>query len=962
MNQTLQALIESARGRFEGTAIVCENRRVGYAELDRVTDRIAAALARRGIGPGCFAGICMRRTERLIEAIWGVIKSGAAFVPIGAHTPTARVEAILEAVDPAIVIDEEIFNALLAEPAAEETLPARARLEDPGMVLFTSGSTGRPKGVCHSQSSTALLFEQFPDQLTAAGIVPAPFDAVIARLQTEYVVSCHYEYPPALLNGRTLVLLTESEQDSPPALCRAMNAHPRFALSMIPSQLTVCMENADFIKALSGAACVLCYAEPIGEGLRAKLEAALSPEASLITLYGQTEVFGIGWQDVRRDPPGMALSPWVSVMLSGDGEICVHSPTMFTGYLLGDVEANAAQFDVKNTLIDGTRCVRTGDVGRLDENGRLRLSGRLDRMVKLHGQRVELAEIEQQLLKVDGVVKASAVLRGKDRTKQTLVAFYEQAPGVNLSPDDLRRNLLDHLPAFMVPAALIPLEAIPTNANGKLDYPRLTRMAEELGGQAEAPVGDDRRTPEEALVIACAADVLNLPEADISPSMSLIALGMDSLSALGLIGLLDERGYALTIHTFLSAGSIRELAAELQRRVAVPTAPEKRVSAVCPVTDLQDYWIRNPYRVFTAFTANIALTEAEFKRRVERLTDRHPALRSAFFADGEAWRTRVLARKDAAWEYHDLRGRSTDPRAVLRAAIGRLSGALSPDALLFAGAWRIGESETAFLLGSDHRAVDGMSEKLLIADLLSSEPVGARDGYIDWLEAIQSPEALDAAEDFWRDYLSGAAPAFLPPAQRGGSSSVRALSIELNAAQTARLVSRCKAEGVTLPAMVVYQYGAALSALTGEPDLCFYAGGSGRSMPMKGLDRTVGCLTQIIPVRWRWGMSPKAFMEGYLDADRYSYLPARRIFRAAMNLPAPPPLAPFINSLIFPKVGAQDWTPLFDVDYRRIPVGNFLWLDGGALNLAFHFDAGLWNAAFAEALVRTLEGNLNVEG
>lgn len=974
---TVQALLRSRRGLYRGTAIECDGRSVTYPEFELVTEGIASALAADGIRPGDYVAVRMTRSERMIEALFGVLLSGAALVPVNPDIPDERFDAIRTACDIRVTIDDAAFEAFLNASARGAVSPLKAMPEDPAVVLFTSGSTGTPKGVCQSQRSFAYLFDQFPYRVPPIGVHPAEYSAVIGHLQPGFIVAYHYEYPSALLNGKKLLLLNETERTSVAAFSDALERNDRCLLAIMPTQLAVFMENERFRAALSrGASALQFFTEPVSDALRNRIATTVPKNVTAISLYGQTETFGIGWRDIYDPEDGMVLSTDVRLrMLRENGteadpgeraEICVHSPTLFSCYLMAgtgkDGQAlSEAQLRAKTILLDGERFVRTGDLGRLTPSGRIQLLGRNDRMVKLHGQRIELAEVEACLMRREDVPRAVAVLC-EEGGPPFLAAFYEGARA--LDPDALRRYLLKFLPPYSVPSLLIHMEALPNGQNGKPETRQLVAIAARKRQEllSASVVGSGEGTDREKLILASVVDALNLSPQSMSPTTNLISLGIDSLSALMVIAKLNERGWSISIHDFFTAPTPRELATHLMKKGKQSVDRESTVSAVWPVTDMQDWWNRYPYRVVKAYTTSIPLTEAQLRTRLERAVRRHPALRSAFFNTDGAYYTRVLARKPANMAFFDLRGLPSDPKARIASDMVRLRNA-QDGALLTVWAYRINEAETALIMAGDHRVSDGMTERLLLGEMLSDSPMDGQDSYISYLEYIHDAERLEEAKAFWKEYLSGTTPAFPVPARTSGvPSQTRTFSVRIDPERTTRLAEKCRREDVTLSSMVVYQYGATLSELLDAEDICFYTCVSGRCVPVEGIDHTVGCITEVVPVRYRRDQTPLDFMKGCLDADRHSFLPRRQIFEAAFGWRQVLAIAPYINSLIFPDIGEVPYAPLFELDYGMVPVGNFLWMSEGALHLALHFDAALWDMDFAARLARGMEARLKDEG
>ena len=989
---TIQQLLLDRRGRFAGTAIVCERREVSYAAFDDVTDHLAFALQGRGIGPGSFVALRMPRSEKMVEAAFGILKSGAALIPMNADIPEERAGSLCRACEVSLIMDEACFGGLLSSRLDGHHNLAGLRLAretDPAMVIATSGTTGCPKGVCQSQRSVRFLMEQFPSGLGDIGIVPRDYEAVLGHLQQGFIVAWHYDLSIALLNGRKLLLLTENEQLSIPAFCQAMESVESCFLGMLPSQLNLFLEDARFCRLAAKVTCLQVFSEPVNDSLMQKILRVFPDDTTLTNLYGQSEIAGMGWHDLRDGSPGFLVSPGVTLrILDSDGQevppgelgqLCAHAPTLFDRYYIEgndgpDSEESLRQFAVKNIEVDGERFVKTGDLGLKTADGRFLLRGRSDRMVKFHGQRIELAEIEKVLLDCPGIQAAAALLARARDGRQVLAGFYVPGGSEAPSPHDLWRYLHSRLNAFMIPGLLQALEALPTGSNGKIDYRALEQLAleavEQAGGTTDAePLV---LSPEEKLLRRFAADIMKLPEAQVSLERSFLSQGMDSLSAVLLISALADAGYSLTLLDFLNAPSARELAKRLQKN-ETEVRTDSKTSPIYPATDMQERWIRKQFQISRAWKIPFGMEEADLRAYAERMLRRHPALRAAFFQDGEWYKTKVLAAKKADCDYRDLRGLAPAERfQAVKTCLDSLFGCPRPENLFFPTALRVGEDETVVILTLSHCGVDAMSEQILLSELLDAEtPPRGTDAFLAWLKACNAPEYREHARAFWKDYLRGASPASIPAPEIGSPRTgtlksfgpagpsvlypspkpVNAYNICLTEAQTAALEQRCREEEYTVSAVVMYAYGEALSKLLNRENIFFECVFSGRTVPVGGMQDTVGCLVNTLPACYRRGETIREFLQGILQADLYSALPLRDILQAAFGTAQRPAMAPEIDSLLMPtREGTDRAEPIFALDYARMPEGSFLWKADGCLHLTLRFPAVEYDKGFTDAL------------
>ena len=574
--KTIQSIALSKTGAFSGVAIKTRDRSMTYPEFDRETDRFASGLIKRSIGPGNAVILHMRRSIEMVVAMFGIIKSGAAFVPVVWDFPAKRLDEVKKSSNAVLEVTDEVYSGIMRGEPYEDVklLPVNAEEGDPAVILYTSGSTGIPKGVMQSQGSAGFLFTQYPYKLSEAGISGIEFDDVLARLNHGYVVAYHFEYPIAILNGKRLLLLSEEEQNSISDTCRFLEGSKACSVAILPSQLNMYLEDEEFVRALRNVSCLCFFAEPLSEALKKRLLELTEYKGAMISVYGQTEVFGIGWQDFRSGG-GMKASPGVHICTTDEdgnilkrgekGELVVISPGFFTEYLLGDDEQSRQEYDKKNITIDGKRYVRTGDIGTVTENKEIELYGRNDRMVKYHGQRVELAEIEEVMNNCTGIRNSCALIVTDDNQTDVLVAYYEGNHDEDADIAAIRTNMAQSLPPFMIPQYFIRLEEFPHNTNGKIDYTTLRNMPLNCKIPQDTETRPDRAPNEkEEMLLRLCSKLLKTDIKDLSVTSNLMAMGMDSLKAVMLINSLSKEGFSITIEDFVSSADIHELSGKLK--------------------------------------------------------------------------------------------------------------------------------------------------------------------------------------------------------------------------------------------------------------------------------------------------------------------------------------------------------------------------------------------------------------
>ncbi|MFE1251023.1 amino acid adenylation domain-containing protein [Streptomyces sp. NPDC058766] len=533
---------EQVRRTPEATALVASDERLSYAELDRRVELLAAQLAHRGAGPDRVVAVALPRSVELVVAILAVVRAGAAYLPVDLDHPAGRIAAMVEDAGPILVLtDSENAGALpgptpkllLDEPVA----PVSARPEQPlpahsAYVIFTSGSTGRPKGVVvpHAAVVNRLLWMQSEYRLTAA-------DRVLQKTPAGFDVSV-WEFFWPLISGAALVLAKPGGHRDAAYLAELIQRESVTVTHFVPSMLQA------FLREPAAARCTgLRRIISSGEALTAETRRELFDtlgSCELHNLYGPTEAaVDVTFRQCRRSdeestvPIGRPLANVAAYVLDAGlrpvppgvvGELYLGGVQLARGYT-GRPALTAERF-VACPFSAGERMYRTGDLARWTADGELEYVGRADAQVKIRGFRVEPGEIEAVLAGHPAVAQAAVVLREDRPGDQRLVAYaVPREPG--LTDRELRRFASRSLPDYMVPAAVVLVEAMPTTMNGKLD-----RAALPEPDRAPHAVREPR-SPREEILCELFAEVLGLPRVGIDDHF--FDLGGHSLLALRLL-------------------------------------------------------------------------------------------------------------------------------------------------------------------------------------------------------------------------------------------------------------------------------------------------------------------------------------------------------------------------------------------------------------------------------------------
>ncbi|MEU2773643.1 amino acid adenylation domain-containing protein [Streptomyces sp. NPDC007162] len=597
-DDTVPALFAGqAARRGDATAVICGTDRLSYRDLDRRSARMARLLAERGVREGDFVGLATRRSAATAVALLAVLRAGAAYVPLDPVYPRERLAFMVQDAAPTLVISETSAVASLpADPGAPPVLllddpRVTALLEAPGddtfasavtadhtaYVIYTSGSTGRPKGVAVTHRNIANLVAW------AADAFGDGLRRVLAATSLSFDVSVFEIFGP-LLNGGSIEIVRDLLEVG------ERGGWQGTLVSGVPSVLDRLI--ADGAPDLRADHLVLA-GEALTPQVADRLRAAV-PGARLVNAYGPTETtvyasasatHGGADRTPETPPIGSPLrntrlyvldDRMRPVPVSVPGELYIAGAGVTRGYLHRP-DLTEARFVPDPFGEPGARMYRSGDIVLRRPDGQLQYVGRADDQVKLRGFRVELSEVEAVLGEQPEVAQAVVVVHEDGQGERRLVGYVTAAPGTAPAPDRLRAALARLLPEYMVPAAVVPLDALPLSPAGKLDRGRLP--APGFGARAGRPPG----TEDEIALAALFAESLGLPE--VSATDSFFDLGGHSLLAVRLVRRICARlGTELTVRDLFETPTVQGLA---QRLRPDPAAPAGTPGAKTPADDFR---------------------------------------------------------------------------------------------------------------------------------------------------------------------------------------------------------------------------------------------------------------------------------------------------------------------------------------------------------------------------------------
>lgn len=577
-------IAEQAARTPSATAVVFRNDHLTYDELDRRSNRFAHLLRARGIGRTDLVAVQLDRRLDFIAVLVGILKAGAAYVPIDARSPAARRDFILAQTKAKLLIStaDLVYSAPIAgldidsddtwRPFSDEPARAPAHPEDLLYVLYTSGSTGEPKGVAVQHDSICnLLTWMVGEYGRSVG------DRLFQRTPYTFDASVWEIFLP-LTTGGTVVLAEPGQQFDPAYVVDAVARLGITTLQVVPSFLRHLLDEPGL------ASCrtlrhVFCGGEPLTPELRDRFLSSHS--IPLHNLYGPTEAsvqvmtHTCSPIDPRDHVPiGRPIANVTARVLDpagrpvgagGAGELYLGGVAVARGYL-GDPQRTAESFVELPEPHGGggSRFYRTGDTVRQHQDGAFEFLGRTDEQVKVHGYRIELGEIEAQLLLFPGVRAAAVVPERSERSGGTRLVAYLEASGTVHLP-----KLLDHLatslPEYMIPTQVKLVDRFPLSAHGKLDKTALPKVHARSLTQSSNHAA--AKTDVEAKLVAIWSRILGVA---VGVDDDFFELGGDSMAGLMAVNDAKKLGIDLRPADLSILRRISAIAAHRGASVAVP--------------------------------------------------------------------------------------------------------------------------------------------------------------------------------------------------------------------------------------------------------------------------------------------------------------------------------------------------------------------------------------------------------
>lgn len=975
---------------------------VTYDEMHTRANRLARHLISLEVQPDDLVCVCMDKSIDLYVAILAVLKAGAGYLPLLPDTPKDRMRSILDQTSPTVFLCDDNFpsggRSVVKSKLVDLTATDLSKNSGNNLALpyngshaaysiFTSGSTGTPKGLVVTQDN--LL-----GNLSAlANIYPVEAGSRLLQACSQAFDVSVFEIFFAFFTGMPLCFARKDE------LFQDIESGIR-CLEITHLSLTPTVASLVDPKKVSSVRFLVTAGEPMTEFVHRRwagngLHQGYGPSetTNICTVNAQMPSSDIISNIGPAFPNTSAFvidpnKPFQILPLGAVGEFAFGGEQVFRGYI-GRDELNAEK--IISHPVYG-RIYRSGDIGRMLPGGTMLISGRLDDQVKVRGNRIELGEINANMLSHVGVEDCTTMVLGKDSTTQIIATFWLPAsnstegfeviaPTKQLEQQvvELYQKLEDSLPPYMIPTMLIPVTTLPRTTQGKLDRRQLESAASTLEddmkhayfrstGQASDDDGE-WSTLERELAAALQA-VVNLPFADLHRNTSFFALGLNSINAIAFAKAIDRRlGEKLSVGTILRNASI----ARLSSLIMSCASPSEKAStdlskifsqttisdieaelssnslhavAILPCTPLQEAMLSAGASPADAAYSNrtkfkVTGDVAKLKQCFEALVKRHAILRTRFFETSEPahpFAQVVLDKAGMSWlerstgDKADFQEAKDIPMVTLQNPFCLTTEVVADDSFL--------------TLYMHHAIYDGASMSLLLDEaemLYDEQALPSAPSFEPFLMEVQT-HAEPTALKFWSSYIEKYSAKPFPP-----SSGIdeRAISGRIDlpfASSQTDLDEFSKRYDVSAASIYQTAWAKVLAMAQSTSDVCFGDVVSGRSVPVANVDRLVAPCFNTLPVRIMLDTVydnislVRALHKQRLMADSYQLTPLRRI-QALSKTPA----VHLFDSLLLVQPPARDlndsiWRLHEDEGLMDLPLVIEISQGSTQSNLILHFD------------------------
>ncbi|QYK69497.1 non-ribosomal peptide synthetase [Paenibacillus sp. S02] len=906
--RTIHELFEEQAERTpEQVAVVYEDSRLTYRELNERANRLARSLRALGVQADQPIAIMAERSLEMIVGIYAILKAGGAYVPIDPQFPQERIRYMLEDSGARLLLIQshlresasfagtEPLGGLslvdLNDPSAYDedgsNLEPASGPEHLAYVIYTSGSTGKPKGVMveHRPVINRLLWMQNAYPIDSR-------DTILQKTAITFDVSV-WELFWWAWTGAKVCLLPPGGEKNPETILDTIERQAVTTMHFVPSMLHAFLEyverqpSEDLGNKLSSLKRVFASGEALATSHVSRFWqwiASSVNQAQLINLYGPTEAtVDVSYYDCGPEETNVSVpigKPISNIRLyivkegttalqpiGVPGELCIAGEGLARGYL-NRPELTVEKF-VECPFTPGGRMYRTGDLARWLPDGNIEYMGRIDHQVKIRGYRIELGEVEAQVLKVASVQEAVVIAREDEAGQKHLCAYF--VADKPLAASELRSALAEDLPTYMIPSYFVQLERMPLTHSGKLDRKVLPAPESSVlvGTEYVAP-----RTPAEQTLVGVWQKVLGTGR-PIGVMDNFFELGGDSIKSIQVSSRLYQAGYKLEIKHLFKYPTVAELSPYLQP--VLRRADQGAATGETRLTPIQRWFFEQSFAEPHHFNQAVMLyreegyDEAALRQAVRKLAEHHDALRLVFrrTESGYAAWNRGIAESDGelySLEVIYFRG-MTDCAQAIEAKANKLQRSIDLQAgpLLKLGLFRCADGDH-LLIAIHHLVVDGVSWRILLEDFAAGYEQALRgqqirlplktDSFQMWAKQLAdyaNGPALESEREYWQ-HIEQLTYEPLPKDFEQGRSKLKdsgLVTVRWTAEETEQLLKQAhRAYHTEMNDLLLAALGLAVQAWSGRERVLVNLEGHGREelLPDVDITRTVGWFTSQFPV------------------------------------------------------------------------------------------------------------------
>ncbi|MEM1169666.1 MAG: amino acid adenylation domain-containing protein [Cyanobacteria bacterium P01_H01_bin.35] len=884
----------------DAVAVVFEQQQLTYKQLNAKANQLAHYLQSLGVKTETLVGICINRSLEMMVGLLGILKAGAAYVPLDPSYPKERLAYMLEdAAMPVLLTNESLLSSLPEHSAQVVCLDsnwdtiAHQSIDNPvsgvapenlAYIIYTSGSTGKPKGtmIIHTGVVNYLSWCTQAYQLTQGNGVPVNssigFDATITSL-----------FSP-LLKGQQVILLPE--EDEIEALSQLLCSQNNLSLvKLTPAHLQILNTLIPPEKASNQTRAFIIGGEALPVNT-VSYWSSNAPQTRLINEYGPTEtVVGCCVYQVEPEksyqeivPIGRPIANTQLYILDSNnqpvpigvaGELHIGGAGLARGYLKRP-ELTAEKF-IPNPFDNNSKLYKTGDLARYLPNGNIEYLGRIDNQVKIRGYRIEIGEIESSL-STHPQIEQTVVLCREDNPGHKRLVAYVVSSDTSLNTADLQSYLLSKLPEYMVPSAFVVLETLPLTSNGKIDRKALLAPELELTNLSEYV---PPQTPVEKILASIWQDLLGIEKVSIHDNF--FSVGGDSILSIQLVArvrtLAEESGINITPKQIFQHPTIAQLAKISQEDTTTAIlAQQGTVTGIVSLTPIQKWFFEQNLSESHHFNQSVffqvphTVQPELLSQSLSKLLEHHDALRLRFLHGEKGWQQNNQELDETVpFQVINL---SDIPQSQQSATLSEIANNqqgslnLSEGPLLRAVLFQLGNNGNRLLIIIHHLAVDGVSWRILLQDLLTvyqqleqGQTVKLppkTTAFIDWakkLHQVAQSEIIKQELDYWSNKPWSkicSLPLDYADTQIDNTvGSIASVSVKLSVEETGVLLGQVnKAYNTQINDILLSALVMSLAEWTGNSTVLINLEGHGREELFSDVDlsRTVGWFTSLFPV------------------------------------------------------------------------------------------------------------------